>query len=100
MTISGESSEHEPDACRSDESDGGPVEVFVVLGEAAAAIDPGDGAFHDPASWDVLETLGLGGALDHLDPPGGIGHGPAQLLAAIGAVSEDRLQEWKQMVWC
>ncbi len=72
----------------------------LVLGEAVAAIDPGAGAFHDPASWDDLETLGLDGALDRLDPPGGIGHGPAQLLAAIGAVSEDRLQEWKQMVWC
>ena len=36
------------------------------------------------------------GTLDHLDPPGGIVHGPAQLLAAIGAVGEDRLKEWKQ----
>ncbi len=70
MTISGESSEHDPDARQSDESDGGPVEVLVALGEAAAAIDPRDGAFHDPAFWDGLETLGLGGAIDHLDPPG------------------------------
>ncbi len=51
---------------------------------------------YDPASWDDLETLGLGGTLDHLDPPGGIGHGPAQLRAAVGAVGEDRLQEGKQ----
>ncbi len=48
------------------------------------------------ASWDDLETLGLGGTLNHLDPPGGIGHGPAQLLAAVGAVSKDRLQEGKE----
>ena len=48
------------------------------------------------ASRDDLETLGLGGALDHLDPPGGIVQGPAQLLAAVGAVGEDRLQEGKQ----
>ncbi len=100
MTISGESSEHEPDARQPDESDGGPVEVFVVLDEAAAAIDPGDGAFHDPASWDDLDALGLGEALDHLGPPGGIDYGSARLLAAVGAVGGDRLQEWKQKVWC
>ena len=96
ITISGESSEHKPDARQSDEGDGGSVEVFVVLGQAPAAIDPGDGALDDPAPGDDLETLGLGGALDHLDPPGGIGHGPAQLLAAVSAVGEDRLQEGKQ----
>ena len=94
--MSGESSEHEPDARQPDEGDGGSVEVFVVLGQAPAAVDPGDGAFHDPASWNDLETLGLRGTLDHLDPPGGIGHGPVQLLAAVGAVGEDRLQEGKQ----
>ena len=95
-TISGESSEHKPDARQSDEGESGPVEVFVVLGQAPAAIDPGDGALDDPASRDDLETLGLGGALDHLDPPGGIGHGPTQLLAAVGAVGEYRLQEGKE----
>ena len=68
----------------------------MVLGQATAAVDPGDGALDDPAVRDDLETPGLRGALDHLDPPGGIAHGPAQLLAAIGAVGEDRLQEGKQ----
>ncbi len=34
--------------------------------------------------------------LDHLDPPSGIVHGPAQLLAAIGAVGEDRRKERKE----
>ena len=48
------------------------------------------------APWDDLETLGLRGTLDHLDPPGGTGHGPAQLLATVGTVGEDRLQEGKQ----
>ena len=27
------------------------VEVFVVLGEAAAAVDPGDGALDDESAW-------------------------------------------------
>jgi hypothetical protein len=38
----------------------------------------------------------VGGAFDQLDPPGGIGHGPAQLFAAVGAVGEDRLQKGKE----
>ena len=55
------------------------------------------------APGDDLEALGLGGAFDQLDPPGGIGHGPAQLLATVGAprfregrLGEDRLQEGKE----
>ncbi len=88
--------QHEPDAGEADECESGSVEVFIVLGQAPATIDPGDGTFHDPAPWDDLETLGLGGTLDHLDPPGGIGHGPTQLRAAVGAVGEDRLQEGKE----
>ncbi len=90
--MAGESSQHEPDVGDADESDGGSVEVFVVLGEAPASVDPGDGAFDDPASGDDLEAPGRGGTLDHLDPPRGIGQGPAQLLAAVGAVGEDRLK--------
>ena len=81
IAIPGDPSEHEPDARQPDEGDGRPVEVFVVLGQTPAAVDPGDGALDNPAPGDDLETLGLCGALDHLDPPGGIGHGPAQLLA-------------------
>jgi hypothetical protein len=72
------------------------VEVFIVLGEAAAPVDPGDGALDDPTPGDDLEALGLGGAFDQLDPPGGIGHGPAQLFAAVGTVGEDRLQKGKE----
>ena len=72
MAITSDPSEHEPDGRQADEWGRGSVEVFVVLGEAPAAVDPGDGALDDPASGDDLEALGLGGALDHLDPRGGI----------------------------
>ena len=43
-------SEYKPDAGQMDEGDGGPVEVFVVPGQAPATIDPGDGAFHDESA--------------------------------------------------
>ncbi len=39
MIIFGEPSEHKPDAGEADEGDGGSVEVFVVLGEAADWLD-------------------------------------------------------------
>jgi len=60
------------------------------------ATDPGDGALHDPALGYRLEALGGIRALDDLDRPRGAGHGFAQLVAAIGAVGEDLLEEGKQ----
>ena len=55
---SSDPSEHEPDARQSDEGDGGSVGVFVVLGQAAAAIDPGDGPFHMP-EWGEKGVFGM-----------------------------------------
>ncbi len=76
-----------------DEGAGGSVEVLVVLGEAPTAVDPGNGALHDPAPGQGLEALLARRAFDDLDFPRGGLHGPAQLFAAVGTVSEDRLQE-------
>ncbi len=76
-TISGESSEHEPDARQSDEGDGHAAKVFVVLGQSPASVVSGEAVLDDPRPGDDLEALGLSGAFDRLDPPGGIGHGPA-----------------------
>ena len=79
-----------------DEGAGGSVEVLVVLGEAPTAVDPGNGALHDPAPGQGLEALLARRAFDDLDFPRGGLHGSAQLFAAVGAVGEDRLQEGKQ----
>jgi hypothetical protein len=38
---------YKPDAGQTDDGDSGSVEILVVLGEAAATIDPGDGALDD-----------------------------------------------------
>ena len=76
-----------------DEGAGGSVEVLVVLSEAPAAVDPGDSALHDPAPGQGLEALLARRAFDHLDGPAGSAHGSAQLVAAVGTVGEDRLQE-------
>ena len=76
-----------------DEGAGGSVEVLVVLGEAPTAVDPGNGALHDPAPGQGLEALLARRAFDDLDFPRGGLHGSAQLFAAVGPVGEDRLQE-------
>jgi hypothetical protein len=43
-----EFSEHEADGSELQESDGSAVEIFPVLGEPAAAIEPRNRTFHDP----------------------------------------------------
>jgi len=86
-------SEHELVARQSDERNDGPVEVLVVIGQAPAAVDPGDGALDDPSPRDNLESLNLRETLDHINPPGGIFHGPTLLRVTVGAVDDDCLQE-------
>jgi hypothetical protein len=76
-----------------DEGAGRSIEVLVVFGEAPAAVNPGDGALDDPTLGQGFEALLAGRAFDDLDGPAGGVHGPAQFVAAIGAVGEDRLQE-------
>ncbi len=43
------------------------VETFPVLGEAPTSVEPGDGAFDDPALWQDVEALGGIGPFDDLD---------------------------------
>lgn len=42
-------------------------EVFEILGQAPAPVEPGQGSFDDPSSWKQLEALCLVGPLDDLD---------------------------------
>ena len=47
-----------------DEGEGVAGKVFEILGETAAAIEPGEGALDDPASRQNLEPPGLDRAFD------------------------------------
>jgi hypothetical protein len=63
---------------------------FEVFGEAAIAIEPGDGALDDPSSRQRLEALAGVGAPDDVEGPGAkLGEGLAKLAAGIAAVGED-----------
>ena len=66
MSLSGiaEFSKHEADGSELEEGDRTAVEVFPVLGQSPAAVEPGDGPFHDPALWQCDEALDPIGAFD------------------------------------
>src|SRR3546814_1647242 len=85
------------DVCSSDLEDdsGSGVEergsradgVLEVLGEAAVAIDPGEGSLDDPAAWMDDEPGLIGEFADDLDDDRG---GVRDTRAVVGAVSEGR----------
>ena len=72
---------------------------FEVFGQAAVAIEPGKGAFDDPAAGEDFETKGVGHALDDLDaPPAEFGECLEEFIAGIGAVGEEVAQPREEVV--
>src|SRR3979411_2376122 len=72
---------------------GGSLEV---LGEAAVASEPGEGALDHPALWLWLECPDLLGSGDDLDrPPAKLSDCVAEFVAAVDAVGEDMPQLWE-----
>jgi hypothetical protein len=78
------------------------VEAFPVFGQSAAAVEPGDGAFDDPALGQHDEFLDLIGSLDDLGLEMGkdAGQGTAKDRPFIGAVSEQFPEKGKQAEQC
>jgi hypothetical protein len=54
-----ESSEHEPDRGETQECQGIAAEIFKVLGQSPASVEPGEGAFDNPTLWENLEAFGV-----------------------------------------
>jgi hypothetical protein len=71
------------------------IEVFPILGQATAAIEPGDGALDNPAFGQDEETLGLVGAFDDFDvePAQRPGRGVLELRPLITAIGIELAQE-------
>src|SRR5712691_11321207 len=66
---------------------------FEVLGEAATATQPGEGAFDDPSSGQELEAFDSRRTLDDLDGPwAAVVDGGEQLRAAVDTIGEDVAQ--------
>jgi len=80
-----------------DVGDGEACPVFVVLGEAAAAAEPCEGAFDNPSLGQNLEADRMIGALDGFQLPGTEGtHCGGRGFSLIAAVGEDPLDEGEQ----
>ena len=57
-----EFSQHEADRGEAQESESLTIEVLPILGKSSTTVEPGDGAFNDPALWQYDECFGLIGA--------------------------------------
>jgi hypothetical protein len=93
-----ESPKHEANGSEFDESQRGLREIFKILGEPAASVEPGEGPLDDPAFGQDFETLGLIGALDdfHLELRQHFGEGLLKLRSLIAAVGKELFQKWEQ----
>jgi len=71
------------------------IAAFPVLGEAAAAIEPGDGAFDNPSLWLNNKALGIIRAFDDLDHEAArrLGQAISEDRSRIGAIGEQLAQE-------
>ena len=93
-----EFSEHESNGRELDEGERVAVEVLPVLGQSAAAVEPGDGAFDHPTPGLDDEALHPIGSLDDLGLEIGqdAGQGAVKDRALIGAVGAQFPEKGKQ----
>ena len=89
---------HESNGRELDEGERVAVEVLPVLGQSAAAVEPGDGAFDHPTPGLDDEALHPIGSLDDLGLEIGqdAGQGAVKDRALIGAVGEQFPEKGKQ----
>ncbi len=84
------------------ERQGLSVEALPILGQAATAIEPGDGALDDPSLGQDRKALCCIGTLDdfHVDLPEDFANGGLKDRPLIAAVGIELQQEWMQAKQC
>ena len=97
LTRIAELSQHEADGCQLQEREGVAVEIFPILGETAATVEPRDRAFDDPTLGQSHEAFGVIGSSDDygFETRQSFGEGVGKNRALIGAVGKQLLEEWK-----
>lgn len=94
-----ESAQHELDHGQLEIGQGGVGKTLEVLGEAAVATHPGEGALDHPTARQHLELLDRVGALDDLELPAPhFGEGVAKLSRIVAAVRPDQRQPRKELL--
>ena len=74
---------------------GGSGQIFEVLGEPAAAAEPGEGAFDNPTLGQYSKALRLIGALNdlYLEPRPNFGQRFFELRSLITAIGEELFEK-------
>lgn len=90
-------SQHEADGREFQECERVAVEIFPVLGEAAATVEPRNRAFDNPTPGQPYEPFRLIGSFDDFGFETGedFGERIAENRPLIGAVGKQFLEEWK-----
>jgi len=92
-----ELSQHEADGRKFQKREGVAVEIFPILGETTAPVEPSDRAFDDPTLGQSHESFGVIGSSDDFgfEMRQGFGERVRKNRALIGAVGKQLLEEWK-----
>ena len=92
-----ELSQHEADGRKFQKREGVAVEIFPILGETTAPVEPSDRAFDDPTLGQSHESFGVIGSSDDFgfEMRQGFGERVRKNRALIGAVGKQLLKEWK-----
>jgi hypothetical protein len=92
-----ELSQHEADGGELQEGEPATVEIFPVLGETAATVEPRNGAFDNPSARQNLEAFRGIGSFDDFGFEIGqdFGEPVGKNWTLIGAVGKQLLKEWK-----
>ena len=92
-----ELSKHEADGGEFQECESAAVEIFPILGETTATIEPRNRAFDNPTLGQLYEPLDLRGSFDDFGFEAGqdFGERVVENRSLIGAVGKQLHEEWK-----
>ena len=93
-----EFSEHEANGCEAQEDQAAEVEIFPILGQSAATVEPSDCTFDDPSARQNDEAFGAIGTLDDFgfELRSNLGQRRMKDRPRIGAVGKEPFQERKK----
>ena len=97
-----EFSEHEPDGGEAQKNEGAEVEIFPILGQPAATVQPSDRALDDPSYGQQYKTLGVVRTFDdfNLDMRKDFRQRVRELRPLISGVGDELFQERKHPEQC
>lgn len=94
-------SEHHPNRCPLKESECVLVEALPILAQASTVVQPGDGAFHNPAPGQHHKLSGIASSHDlDIHSATGLGQSLLEFRPLIASVGVEFQEEWIQSKQC